>query len=368
MFKVNRKLLAAELALLATTAEKKTTMPILSTIKFEFADGLLTLTGTDIDMAIITQVEATGEPWAGCVPSKQLAALVKVLDGDEIIIATSSKNAGRCEIRAGRSKTTLALLPVDQFPEPDKEAAGTTFTVDGNLLREGLRRVLPCVTTEESRYSMAGVQFEGNGSALQLVATDGARLGVATVPDVNVNVKVLVPAEGLRPLLSLESDTLTVETGGNLITFTGDKRVISCRLVAGAFPNWEMIMPRDLPYRMEVDSNSLSTALKRATITRQETFKTGVGVTRGGVRFTLTADALSVIVDENDRGAFDEAIAVTSNLNGESTETRLNPDYLSDFLATHEGTFVCEWQDGETQFLLTWPNVPFQYVIAPMRI
>jgi DNA polymerase III sliding clamp (beta) subunit (PCNA family) len=119
---------------------------------------------------------------------------------------------------------------------------------------------------------------------------------------------------------------------------------------------------------MEVDGSELGAALKRAAVTRGETFKTGKGVLRDGVRMTLAADSLTVIVDENERGAFDESVTATSNLNGEQTETRLNPDYVTDFLATHEGRFVCEWKDGNSQMLFTWPDVAFQYVIAPMRI
>src|SRR5829696_2365606 len=115
MFKVNRKSLAAELALLATTAERKTTMPILATIKFEFTGDTLVLTGTDIDTTIITEIEASGEPWTGCVPTKQLQELVRLFNGEEIEF--TPKPNERLQIRWGKSSHKLPVFPVADFPE-----------------------------------------------------------------------------------------------------------------------------------------------------------------------------------------------------------------------------------------------------------
>jgi DNA polymerase-3 subunit beta len=183
-----------------------------------------------------------------------------------------------------------------------------------------------------------------------------------------VTVKALVPPEGLRALLVLKSETIAVELSGNLAAFRSDHRTITARLAAGTFPNWQLIMPANLPHRMELDGEQLSAALKRAAITRGESAKIGAGLVRDGVRLSLASDSLAVIVDENQRGAFDEVIDATSNLNGESIETRFNPDYIGDFLATHEGKVICEWQNSLSGFLFTWPEVAFQYVVMPMRV
>jgi DNA polymerase-3 subunit beta len=367
MITIPRKQLADELSLLSGAIENKGVLPVLACVRLVFDGQVAHLTTSSIDVTISTQVEGSGEAWSACLPYKQLATLVKALYEDAVTISPHGDD--RCEVRAGRSRTKLVTLPVEQFPEPDKHGAeAVTFTVNGAALRQGLARVLPCVTTEESRYSMQGVQFEGDGQALRLVATDSHRLGVATIPNVQAQVKTLVPVDGLRALLSLDSETITIELSDNLAIFRADTRTITSRLLTGTFPNCQMIMPKELPYRIELDAEQLSAALKRAAITRQETFKAGVGVVRGGVKLSLASDSLAVIVDKNERGAFDEAIDATSNLNGQPMETRLNPDYLSDFLATHEGRFIWQWKNSQSQMLFSWPEQNFECVIMPMRV
>lgn len=367
MFKLNRKALAAELALLGSAIKDERTIPILACVRVIFDGSVARLTGSSIDVTVDTQIAGEGEPWSGCLPWKQWSALVKALDTDEVVV--DQKTNGPCEIRAGRSRTRLAVIPADQFPNPDNQSGALSeFSVAGASLREGLRRVLPCVSMEESRYAMQGVQFELSDKTFRLVATDTHRLGVVTLPPVGLTAKALVPAPGLRPLLSLKSESVNIKLSDNMIAFQSDGQVVTVRLSNGTFPNWEMIVPKDLLYRMEIDSVQVSAALRRAAITRQETFKVGTGLIRGGVRFSFAADSLAVIVDENDRGAFEETIVAISNLNGEQTETRLSPDFIADFLATGEGLFTCEWKDGGSFFMLSWPNVPFQYLIAPMRL
>jgi DNA polymerase-3 subunit beta len=368
MITLPRAALAAELALLGSAVETKGTLPVLAFVRVVFNGSTAHLTTSSIDVTLDTQISAAGESWSGCLPWQQLTALVKALDGNEVVLSVKD-GSDRCEIRAGRSRTKLVTLPVTQFPSPDKQSGVTSqFTVDGALLRDGLRRVLPCVSTEESRYSIQGVQFELSDEAFQLVATDGYRLGIATLPPVGVVAAALVPAEGLRALLGWQAETVAITLSDNVVVFEADGRVLTVRLAGGTFPNWKLIVPKGLPHRIEVDGSELGAALKRAAVTRGETFKTGKGASRDGVRVMLAADSLTVIVDENERGAFDESVTATSNLNGEQTETRLNPDYVTDFLATHEGRFVCEWKDGNSQMLFTWPDVAFQCVIAPMRI
>jgi DNA polymerase-3 subunit beta len=224
------------------------------------------------------------------------------------------------------------------------------------------------VSTEDSRYNIQGVQFELSDEAFQLVATDGHRLGIATLPPVNVTTKALVPAEGLWALLGWQAETVAVTLSDNVVVFEADGRVLTVRLAGGTFPNWKLIMPQALPHRMEADSSALSAALKRSIVTREETYKVGTGLVRGGMCFTLAADSLTAEVAENERGAFSETIEAVSNLNGEAMKVGFNPDYLADFLGTGEGKFTCEWQDGLSQFLLSWPDAQFQYVLMPMRI
>jgi DNA polymerase-3 subunit beta len=365
MFKVNRSLLNTELAIIGSVVKDEKTLPVLRCVRMVFDGAELQLTGSSVDVTLRVSLSAEGEAWSGCVPWQQLAALVKTLYDETVSFVPKD---GKITIKAGTSKTVLHTLPASDFPAPDTTATPTRLTLNGDVLREAVRRALPCVSTEESRYAMRGLSFEAKDGALCVVATDGHRLAVSTIPDISVIATALIPDIGVRPLLNMTAESIAIEIGQGHVVFNCDGRILTARLIAGQFPNWRLIIPEHLPNHMEVDSESLSASLKRSAITRGRIFKTGTGVIMDGMKFTFARDALTVEVKENDRGAFSEEIAATSSLNGEATITALNPDYLVDFLATGEGKLICQWNDASSQFLLSWPDVEYRYVLMPMRV
>lgn len=365
MITLLRAELAAELAIIGQVVKAERTIDVLTHVLVEFDGQAARLTGSSVDVTITSKISGKGEPWSGCIPWKQLTALSRALDSETV---TLTPKDGRIQVKGGASKTLLCTLAVDQFPSPETILNPVTFTVDGKELREGLKRVLPCVTREESRYAMAGVNFEARGSELRLVATDGFRLGVVTLPISETTVTTLIPEDGLRPLLALESETITIQLSNSHAAFECGEHKLVARLITGQFPNWELIMLHGLPHRIELSADNLTAALKRADVVREQTFKTGVGVFKGGMKFTLAATSLTAEVQDNQRGAFSESLAATSNLNGDSVDVGFNPDYLRDFLATGEGSFICEWKDALSQFLFTWPNGNFKYVLMPVRL
>lgn len=365
MFKVNRQALAAELGLLQSVAEKKGTIPILQFALFDFDGAKLSITATDLDVTLVCAVEAEGESWAGCVPLRELASLARLFAEDTVQFTPKPKD--RIEVTSGTSKHLLPSPPKDSFPKVVVPVQPKTATLDGGLLHDGLVRVLPCVTTDESRYTLAGVQFETKGETLQLVSTDTHRLGIATLP-CKAELKVLIPLVGLRALIRLASDSVEMSVDGSHAEFRCGHRTLTTRLLVGTFPNWEMIMPKDLPHQIQVDAKALTGAIKRVSLTRAETYKTGTGVVREALKFTLAAKFVTVESQENDKGKSDEAINVTSNLNGKEYPVGLNPDYVLDFLSQAEGQVTWQMENENRQQLLFVEGVDFKYIVMPTRL
>lgn len=364
MLTIDRKALATELALLQSVAEKKGTIPILQFALLEFDGARLSITATDLDVTLACNIEATGEPWSGCVPLRELSALARLFTED---VQFAPKPKDRIEVKSGASKHLLPSPPKDSFPQVPSLVEPKAAQLDGSLLREGLMRVLPCVTTEESRYTLAGVQFETKGKTLQLIATDTHRLGVATLP-CETELKALIPLASLRTLVRLESDSIETRMDNNHAEFKCGHRLLTTRLLIGTFPNWEMIMPKELPHQIRVDAKALTAAIRRVSLTRAVGYKTGTGTIWAALKFTLAADSLTVESQENDKGKSDEAISVTSNLNGKDYPVGLNSEYVLDFLSQVEGEVTWQMKDVEGHQLLVADGVEFKYVVMPTRL
>lgn len=364
MFTINHKTLAVELGLLQSVAEKKTTIPILECALLDFDGKVLTITATDLDVTLTAQVQADGEAWAGCVPLRQLASLSRLFDDD---IQFTPKPKEKIEIRSGASRHLLPSPPKDSFPPLYVPLNGVTANLAGEALREGLTRVLPSVTDEESRWNLAGVQFETKDGKLYLAATNGHRLGVASLP-CKAELKVLIPRAGLTPLIRLESEVVEMQVDNDKAQFKCEHRTLTVRLLVGTFPQWEMLMPKAVPNRIQVDSQALISAIKRVRLTSGETFKNGMGRMRDAISLTFSADSIVVESRENDRGKSVETVNVTSNLNGKDYPTGFNADYLLDFLNQIDGVVIWEMKDENAQHLLTVEGVDFRYVVMPTRL
>lgn len=364
MITLNRKDLLAELSLLSIVTGKEKTIPVLSFAKAIFSDGILRLTATDLDVTIDTELPAQGDGWEGCLPISQLKALCRLLNEDTLTL--EPKPNDRVQVKSERSRHLLLAVSVDGFPSPEKLPEGEGFTVDGERLREGLRRAIPCVDTEEGRWTLQGINFEVKDNLLNLVAANGHRMILTVIPVEAPDNLSLVPPAALASLLAMDVQTVKIRTSDNRIVFDCGQRAINSRLLVGRFPEWRMFMPKDTPHEVEIPVEGLKAALRRAQVTRQETHKTGTGKIYGGVKLSFASNSLTVSVPENDRGAAEETLPVTSDLNGDVIEMGIDPDYLQDFLARAGEKITWQMKDGESHQLLI--DGDYQYVVMPRRL
>lgn len=355
-FTINRKTLETELALLVTVAEKKGTMPVLSTVMLDVGDSKLTLYATNLDASIITEIAADGESWTGCLPMVELTKFVRLAESEQVVFQVKET---RMQVKAVRAKCLLPIVQREHFPALPQPTTEGGLTLPGDTLRAVLTRLLPCVTTEESRYLMRGVKFEAKDGTLRMIATNGHRMGLASLPVIG-EIDKLVPDDGLAPLLKTDAETITFNADDNHAWFRCGHQLIVTRMLEGKFPAWEMIWPKELPHRSEIAADALTAAFRRVEITRD--------ITRGSaVRITLAQGSISIDSGETDRGQCDELLDAASNLNGETVLIGVNPDYVMDFLRYAGERVTCEFRDSSSAVKLS-DSSAFEYVVQPMRL
>ena len=110
---IERATLLKSLAHVQSVVERRNTIPILSNVKFDASDGELYLNATDMDLDIVERVIAeVMTPGATTMSAHTLYDIVRKLpDGSQISI--DGEGAGQISLSAGRSRFTLASLPVE---------------------------------------------------------------------------------------------------------------------------------------------------------------------------------------------------------------------------------------------------------------
>lgn len=313
-FTINRKALLDELALLQSVAEAKTTMPVLAYVRFVLSEDVLTLTATNIDVSVVTQVQAEGEAWQGCAPSAALYSLVKLLTDDDLRF-TQKEN--RVEVRAGRAKHLLPLLPVSDFPLVEG-LSNDGFLISLPLLTKMIDATafsaLPFVEhLKPSDIKFTGVSLRAVSGKLEVAASQKVVTGVAEVAADVPDFTILIPQQAATALRRLDGDTITIKHTEGSVEFTAGPRTIIARQLMGQFPQWRQFIP-EFPWAVTANTNELQSAIKRATIT----MGTDNAVGFEPMKATFNRESVMIETRGGDKGKSEELLDVQSNMNGDA--------------------------------------------------
>lgn len=375
-FIINPSLLKEELGLLTPVIERKATIPVLSRIKMETnIQGELALTATDLDVTMrINQVTDVLQSGSILVEGRKLYEISRELPNEPIHFALN-KN-GQIEIRYKKGRHKLATVESSQFPEvPMNKQSGVR--VPAILMREAIRRTVFAVTTEQSRFSIAGAKLLLDESHLVMVATDGHRLAYAQFPFVNSTgqqLDLLIPKKSLNQLEDLldrelkrdAESAIEISDTGNQLCFVIGSRTLFSRKLSGTFPNYEMVLPKNLDYAAEISTEDFRESLSRVTLTSE--------TKNHSVTMEIQPGKLLLKAGTGEAEAQEEIMAVLSGENGQNVfSLSFNSRYFQDFLQAISKvgvpTFSLGFNDESSPFELSLPNERegFRYVLMPLR-
>src|SRR5437868_10670756 len=174
-FTISREKLQEGLAAVAASIPAKTTLPVLANILVETTDKGMRLSGTDLDIAVSTEVAADVEA-AGAItiPAKKLTEIARELPPSPVKIAAAGEQ--RITLDCGRSHFKILGLPRDEFPSFPTVRFNESWRIRSGDLQKLISHTSFAVSTEESRPILNGVLWELKPDAMRMVATNGHRL------------------------------------------------------------------------------------------------------------------------------------------------------------------------------------------------
>lgn len=363
--------LRSELEFIKGALDKKSKDKAHGHILMETGTDEVRLTGADGGITIITHAQAqVFAPGARAITGSKLIEVVATLPPSAQVIITGA-DADRTTIKCERYQSTLAGLPRDRFPDPPQLGESTpSFTISAERLRMMINRTIFAITQEESRYTLSGAKLAATRDADRMVATDGHRLAYIEGNGMNrqlpQDIEVLVPIKALAELLKLTKafkGDVGVRVGGNQIVFeVGRRQIISC-LIAGQFPDYEKVIPKDNPLSAVMHCGTLKDALSRVELMTVER--------EHGINLHFAPGELVLQARNAEVGEANEVVEI--EYGGSAFDIRLNVNYLKDFLQALNTNDAVEFQlkDSHTS-VLTRPigeaGITFAYVLAPMRL
>ncbi len=368
--RLKREELLAELVPMQGIVERRTTIPVLSHLLLRAEAGRLHLAATDLDVSLTSSVaaEIKGEG-ALAVQARKFLEIIRSLVADEITLTVEDERGLR--IAAGRSRFRIHGLPAADFPTLPQVEGKAALELSLGSFRRMVSKVLFAVSSEESRFQLSGALLKLKGKRAEMVATDGHRLAmidVALATAAAEEITVLVPRKALQELMRLEGDgVLEFRRGEHHLAFRTGGREMICRVLEGAFPDYERVIARNNDKKVICDKRALSEGVQRVALV--------TGDRNRGVRLEFAAGEITVAAANPDLGEATETIAC--EYPGGSIKIGLNPDYLAQFLAAVETDKVqLELKDENSQCVgqparaegAEAPDERYLCVIMPMRI
>ena len=357
-FRCEREILAEALATAGRAATSRTgTLPVLSGVRLDVADGELTVTGTDLELTIRLSVPVHSDrDGSSVVPARLVADIVKALPAGAVEVSVDDDEMS---ISAGRSQFSVRPLSLSDYPaqvEPDAEPV----TLSSEQVADALRQVVRAASTDDARAVLTGVLITSEDGGLKMVATDSYRLAVRDLPQSSMlaaGQKVLVPSRALAELQRIVADgeDLTVRLGAREAVFEAGGTRLTTRLIEGEYPNYRNLLPSSYPNTLTVGRE----ALRRVKILAQDSTP---------VRLTLGADTLQLTAITQDVG--NAAEEIDASYEGAEMTVAFNPDYLASGIDAVDGDEVtlATMDPMKPAVLRGVGHDDYLYLLMPVRV
>ncbi len=376
IFACTQENLLQGLALVGHIAGKNVNLPILSHVLMKVAGGNLTLSTTNLEMAISALVRGRAEEDGEfAAPAKLLQDYISLLPDGKIELVVKDDTL---EVRADGKVTKIKGMAATEFPLIPKLAKEGAYRLGAEVLREAIGQVAFAVSASESRPELSGVACFFHGPAdkerLVMAATDSYRLAERTVAlsqnSSSKEAKCIVPSRAMQEIariLSAYKDDLAMPeeaewaiTDSQFVLSFGNVELIS-RLIEGSFPDYRQIIPTQFRSEFKVSRSELAKAIRAASLfSRQGLYD---------VHFELQGNGtLTVSSADTGTGAHTTTLNVEAN-NQETNRVTINFKYVSDGLAAmSSGKVIVRLIDAMNPVVITpEEGGVFQYIVMPIR-
>jgi DNA polymerase III subunit beta len=255
----SRKHLLQSLETAAATAARKSTNPVLTTIRLSAAGGTLTVAATRISQSVTVTLSCSGDLDPICVVAADVLSRVRELSGEECtIVAAQDKATLKAD---GARKFALPTLPGSEFPKiHDAPGAGWT-TVPTEALTDLVRRVERFICPDESRQTLNSLLLEPVPGGLRSVATNGHALAYCERTDVALPEQVLIPHVAVAALTGTEEEQIDLAVSDGRLFMRAGGTVYSTLTAPGPFPAYRAVVP-EAERILSVDAAALLGAVK----------------------------------------------------------------------------------------------------------
>jgi DNA polymerase-3 subunit beta len=275
------------------------------------------------------------------------------------------------ELHVTNETVQVALPGIDaaEYPSLPELHPKASLVLQAASVVQALKRVVVAVAQDQGRPILTGVLCTISHTEAVFAATDSFRLSEYTIT-LNADHgehQFILPARAVQELVRVASqilcDEITITLGeGQMIATMGTLEITS-RLLSGAFPKYQAIIPKVFVREVTVSLDGLIQALRLVNVFSNQGVST--------VRLELPADGevMTVTSHKSQRGSGKQQLPLITQSGSSELLTALNTRFILDALGVVSGDVVTLQCSGTTSPLVITSDDPQHLqLVMPIRL
>jgi DNA polymerase III subunit beta len=343
----------------------KPQLPVVANVLLQTEEGRLKVTATNLETTESILVGAKIEQEGGiCVSSRLLLEFVSTLPQVNVELRVKD---GSLSVKAQGFHAVIPGVAAGEFPQSTDTGTTATASLEKDEFVRAMSQVIFAAATDEGRPLLTGIRILQKDQETLFAATDGFRLSVKRL---NLKTKepldLLIPARALSEVVkvSLEEKeektiTITRTSSAQLVFGIGDTQ-IQTRLIDGAYPNFEKIIPATHNTRVKMEKSALLSAVKSAAIFARD----NANIVKFHVENAL------VTVSANTPQVGENSVDVEAEVEGEGGDMAINSRFLLECLSNFPSDEVIFEMTGSLNPAVFTSSKEQRYlhIIMPVRV
>lgn len=356
--------LSAAVSNVQRAVSSKTTLPALEGILIRAENGKIKLCGYDLEIGIITTIDATIiEDGAIVVNAKLFGDIVRRLPKSDISIETDNKYI--TYISSGEVNYQIVGMYPGEFPDLPGFDEIDDITIQSSLLKNMIKQTIFATSDDTSKMVYTGALFDFENNIFNIVAIDGIKMAIRKEKtEYDKSSRFIVPKKALNEILRLGSDdaeeNIRIITGQRHAVFQVENYSIFTRLIEGTFIDYKRTVPEGFETVTYITVREFIDSVERMSLLTSEKIQSPI-------RINFKSDHIDLSCSTTIGRATD---VIKAPINGHEIEIGFSNRHLLETLRNVESDIVrVELTDSTTAMkIMPTEGDSFLYLVVPMLL
>ena len=358
---VTQENLNKALSSVSRVASSRSTLPILANVLIKTNNNLLSISATNLNIAITHSIGAkVATKGSITVPAKLMQEFIASLPAGVIDLELDGT---KLKISTEKYNSTINGIISDDYPIMPSVDSKNNWKISSLVLKSALSQVIFASSSDETRPILTGILFSVVDDNLYLVATDSYRLAEKKVIKLQQPLNLLIPASSMTDLLRILPDNdneVLVTYDDNQIKFKINEIELLTRLLNGTYPDYKKLIPEKFSTSSTLKKADMLNVVKVSSLFARENAGS-IKIEVNEENSTLSVKSIASQIGENIASA--EAVVVNSG------DITLNARYLLEALNALSGENIEFAFNGklEPTIIRDPKKTDYNHIIMPLK-